>query len=85
VTGDDRLVVPFQVDRVEHLSGDRHLYGEVRGLGAETRVIARLPATVTADVEPGQEHQFAVHADRLRFFDADSGERTEPVSVRTGS
>ncbi|TDD22055.1 ABC transporter ATP-binding protein [Kribbella turkmenica] len=85
VHGDDRLVVPFQVDRVEHLSGDRHLYGTVRGLGAETRVIARLPATVTAAVESGGEHQFAVHADRLRFFDAGSGERTDPVSVRTGS
>jgi ABC-type sugar transport system ATPase subunit len=85
VHGDDRLVVPFQVDRVEYLSGDRHLYGTVRGLGAETRVIARLPSTVTNPVEPGEEHEFAVHADRLRFFDAESGERTAPVSVRTGS
>ena len=85
VLGDDRLVVPFQVDRVEYLSGDRHLYGTVRGLGAETRVIARLPTTVTIPVEPGEEHDFAVHADRLRFFDAGSGERTAPVSVRTGS
>src|SRR6266545_712761 len=85
VHGEDRLVVPFQVDRVEHLSGDRHLYGTVRGLGAETRVIARLPTTVTIPVEPGEEHEFAVHADRLRFFDAETGERTAPVSVRTGS
>jgi multiple sugar transport system ATP-binding protein len=83
VHGDDRLVVPFQVDRVEHLSGDRHLYGTVRGLGEETRVIARLPATVTTRVIPGQEQQFAVHAERLRFFDSDTGERTAPVSVRT--
>ncbi|MFZ5852563.1 MAG: ABC transporter ATP-binding protein [Actinomycetota bacterium] len=84
VHGADRLVVPFQVDRVEHLSGDRHLYGTVRGLGSETRVIARLPATVATPVEPGQEHAFAVHAERLRFFDAGTGERTAPVSVRTG-
>jgi len=85
VHGEDRLVVPFQVDRVEHLSGDRHLYGTVRGLGAETRVIARLPTTVTIPVEPGEEHEFAVQADRLRFFDAGTGERTEPVSVRAPS
>ena len=84
VHGDDQLVVPFEVDRVEHLSGDRHLYGTIRGLGAETRVIARLPATVTEPVEAGQELPFAVQAERLRFFDADSGERTEPVPVRTG-
>jgi ABC-type sugar transport system ATPase subunit len=85
VHGEDRLTVPFQVDRVEHLSGDRHLYGTVRGLGEETRVIARLPVTVSTPVEPGEEHEFAVHAERLRFFDAATGERTEPVSVRSGS
>ncbi|MGH3371699.1 MAG: ABC transporter ATP-binding protein, partial [Nocardioidaceae bacterium] len=85
VHGDDRLVVPFEVDRVEHLSGDRHLYGTVRGLGEETRVIARLPTTITTPVEPGEEHEFAVHAERLRFFDAGSGARTAPVGVRAGS
>jgi ABC-type sugar transport system ATPase subunit len=85
VQGDDRLVVPFEVDRVEHLSGDRHLYGTIRGLGKETRVIARLPTTITTPVEPGEEHEFAVHAERLRFFDAGSGARTAPVPVRAGS
>jgi multiple sugar transport system ATP-binding protein len=85
VHGTDRLTVPFQVDRVEHLSGDRHLYGTVRGLGEETRVIARLPATVSTPVEPGEEHEFAVRAERLRFFDEASGERTAPVSVRSRS
>jgi multiple sugar transport system ATP-binding protein len=75
VPGADRLPVPFRIDRVEHLSGDRHLYGTVRGLGEQTRVIARLPATVTTPVEPGEEHEFAVHAERLRYFDAATGQR----------
>ncbi|MGH3344481.1 MAG: ABC transporter ATP-binding protein [Carbonactinosporaceae bacterium] len=78
----DRVRLEFDVDRVEHLSGDRHLYGTVTGLGEETRVIARLPATVTAAVEPGERREFAVRAERLRFFDAASGERTDPVAVR---
>jgi len=82
VRGDDRLVVPFQVDRVEHLSGDRHLYGTARGLGEETRVIARLPTTVTEPVQPGEQHKFAVQAERLRFFDARTGERTAAVPLR---
>jgi multiple sugar transport system ATP-binding protein len=47
----------------------------VRGLGEETRVIARLPATVTTRVETGKEHEFAVHADRLRYFDAGTGQQ----------
>ncbi len=75
VPGDDRVVVRFQVDRVEHLSGDRHLYGTVLGLGDETRVIARLPATVTTRVEPGDKHEFAVPANQLRFFARSTGLR----------
>jgi multiple sugar transport system ATP-binding protein len=79
VHGDDRMTVPFLVDRVEHLSGDRHLYGTVRGLGEQTRVIARLPATVTEPIELNQEHEFAVHAARLRYFDAETGHRKTRV------
>jgi multiple sugar transport system ATP-binding protein len=84
VPGEDKIQVPFTVDRIEHLSGDRYLYGTVHRLGEETRVITRLPATVTLPVEPGEEHRFAVSADRLRFFDADTGERSEPVRLREG-
>jgi ABC-type sugar transport system ATPase subunit len=84
VPGEDKIQVPFTVDRIEHLSGDRYLYGTVHRLGEEKRVITRLPATVTLPVEPGEEHRFAVSADRLRFFDADTGERSEPVRLREG-
>jgi ABC-type sugar transport system ATPase subunit len=84
VPGEHKIRVPFTVDRIEHLSGDRHLYGTVHRLGEETRVITRLPATVTLPVEPGEEHTFAVAADRLRFFDAATGERSEPVPLREG-
>src|ERR671925_2003167 len=31
----------FDVARIEYLSGDRHVYGTVKGIGEETRVIAR--------------------------------------------
>ena len=50
VPGENKIRVPFTVDRIEHLSGDRHLYGTVHRLGEETRVITRLPATVTLPV-----------------------------------
>jgi multiple sugar transport system ATP-binding protein len=76
-----RVTMPFTVDRLEYLSGDRHVYGTVTTIGEPTRVIARLPATVTTPLEPGETHQFAVDADRLRFFDADTGLRTDPVPV----
>jgi multiple sugar transport system ATP-binding protein len=76
-----RITMPFHVDRLEYLSGDRHIYGTVTGIGEDSRVIARLPATVTTPLQPGETHQFAVHGDRLRFFDAESGLRTAPVPV----
>jgi multiple sugar transport system ATP-binding protein len=79
VPGDGpKLEVDLEVGRIEFLSGDRHVYGTARGLGEETRVIARLPATVTTPIEAGEVHRFAVHEKDLCFFDAESGERTAP-------
>jgi len=81
VPGPDRVAMPLEVDRIEYLSGDRHVYGDVSGMGETTRVIARLPATVTTPIASGETHQFAVQGSRLRFFDQASGERTEPVRM----
>ncbi|MGH3940446.1 MAG: ABC transporter ATP-binding protein [Pseudonocardiaceae bacterium] len=77
----ERIAVPFDVERIEYLSGDRHVYGTVTRLGEQTRVVARLPATVTTPLSAGHTAEFAVAGERLRFFDATSGLRTAPVSV----
>jgi multiple sugar transport system ATP-binding protein len=79
----DRVPMPLHVDRVEYLSGDRHVYGTVTGIGEPTRVIARLPATVSVPIAADATHDFAVAADRLRFFDAASGLRTDAVPLRS--
>jgi ABC-type sugar transport system ATPase subunit len=81
VAVDDRVTMPLHVDRMEYLSGDRHVYGTVSGIGDDTRVIARLPATVTIPLNSGETHEFAVDAARLRFFDAASGTRAAPVRI----
>jgi multiple sugar transport system ATP-binding protein len=57
------------------------VYGTVKGIGEETRVIARLPATVSTPIEIDETRRFAVHERDLRFFDADSGTRTSPRPV----
>jgi multiple sugar transport system ATP-binding protein len=84
VTG-ERLTTPLHVERIEYLSGDRHVYGTVTlgapGATAPTRVIARLPATVDTPIHPGERHHFAVPAGKLRSFDADSGRRIDPVRL----
>jgi ABC-type sugar transport system ATPase subunit len=76
------VTVNFEIARIEYLSGDRHVYGSINGIGEETRVISRLPSTVTTPLEGGDVREFAVHERDLRFFDAKSGERTSPQPVR---
>jgi multiple sugar transport system ATP-binding protein len=74
-SGVEREKVPLAVDRIEYLSGDRHIYGTVTGLGEATRVVARLPATVEIPINAGNTYHFAVAASRLRLFDAATGRR----------
>jgi multiple sugar transport system ATP-binding protein len=83
VRSDNRRILPLAVDRIEYLSGDRHIYGTVTGLGEQTRVVARLPSTVDTPIAAGETHDFAVHATRLRFFDAETGLRTYPIGLGT--
>jgi ABC-type sugar transport system ATPase subunit len=81
VAPDSRVTMPLTIDRMEYLSGDRHVYGSVSRIGQQTRVIARLPATVITPLSVGETHEFAVPADRLRFFDAEYGTRTPAVRI----
>jgi ABC-type sugar transport system ATPase subunit len=83
VPGDgSKVTASLEVARIEYLSGDRHVYGKLRGIGVETRVIARLPATVATPLEAGDVREFAVHERDLRFFDAVTGEQTAAQPVR---
>jgi multiple sugar transport system ATP-binding protein len=75
VTEASTQTVSFAVDRVEYLSGDRHVYGVASGIGEDTRAIARLPATLTTPLTAGATHDFAVARDKLRFFDPSTGKR----------
>jgi multiple sugar transport system ATP-binding protein len=77
----ERVTATLEVQRMEYLSGDRHIYGSVDIGDGPCRVIARLPATVETPIAVGDRHDFAVPAGRLRFFDAGTGLRTEPVRL----
>jgi multiple sugar transport system ATP-binding protein len=81
VAGPGRAEFALQVERLEYLSGDRHIYGTVPIGGEPSRVIARLPSNIDTPIAAGESHAFAVPAQRLRFFDADSGLRTEPIRL----
>jgi multiple sugar transport system ATP-binding protein len=77
----ERVTATLDVQRMEYLSGDRHIYGAVDLGDGPCRVIARLPATVETPIDVGERHDFAVPAERLRFFDAESGNRAAPVRL----
>ncbi|HEV2778734.1 MAG TPA: ABC transporter ATP-binding protein [Actinophytocola sp.] len=83
VRSDDRATMPLAVDRIEYLSGDRHVYGTVTRIGEETRVVARLPSTVDTPIVAGETHEFAVHGSKLRFFAAGSGVASAPVRLES--
>lgn len=71
---------PFNVKRVEYLGSDRLLYGMIDGT-EDTRTVSKLPSTVTTLIEAGEKYEFVVHEDHLKFFDKQTGLRTEPESL----
>ncbi len=75
---EDAVTVKFSVHRVEELGSERHIVGTVQGLGADTRVISMLPSTVSVAVPVGEPSEFVIRASDLRFFDHESGLRTDP-------
>ncbi|HYN36153.1 MAG TPA: ABC transporter ATP-binding protein [Actinomycetota bacterium] len=78
------LEVDVRTHRIEYLSGDRHVFATVKGLGPDdAHIIARIPATVDTEVSVNDEQRFAVHEKDLRFFDGETGKRTDPRPVRS--
>ena len=74
---DGHLRWTLEVNRIEYLSGDRHLHGVAEGLGKPTPVIVRLPATVLLPIETGTTHDFVVREDDLCWFDAETEQARE--------
>jgi multiple sugar transport system ATP-binding protein len=68
----------FAVERVENLGAGRLLYGTLPELAPGAKVIVSLPYTVHSPVEAGKTHDFAVHENDLKFFDAQTGLRIPP-------
>jgi hypothetical protein len=53
-------------------------------VGEPTRVVARLPATVTVPLAAGDAHAFAVDRDRVRRFDAATGAAHDRTVIDLG-
>ncbi len=73
---DDLVKFQFHVRRIEHLGSDRLLYGSLKGKD-DTPVIAKLPLTVSVPICEEKDYEFAVRTGDLKFFDRQTGLRTE--------
>jgi multiple sugar transport system ATP-binding protein len=74
-TQDPLVHVWFRVDRVENLGSDRLLYGVLRDLAPDVKMIINLPFTVHLPVIEGEAYEFSVKQKDLKFFDKESGLR----------
>jgi multiple sugar transport system ATP-binding protein len=64
------VVFAFRVTRVEYLGADRLLYGTLGDLFGNQKVVARLPSTVSVNIEPENDYDFTVDERELKFFDS---------------
>ncbi|HET7784670.1 MAG TPA: ATP-binding cassette domain-containing protein [Myxococcales bacterium] len=68
----------YRVDRVENLGADRLLYGALRDLAPEVKMIVNLPFTVHLPVTEGEAYEFSIKKSDLKFFDKGTGLRVAP-------
>jgi multiple sugar transport system ATP-binding protein len=73
----------YRVTRVEDLGADRLLYGSLRDLAPDTKMIVNLPSTIHLSVTPGDSYEFACKANDLKFFDPKTGLRVPSRPLRS--
>jgi multiple sugar transport system ATP-binding protein len=71
----------FSVTRVEYLGADRLLYGTLNDRFDGQKVIASLPSTSTAKIEPEKIYDFCVMKSALKFFSLSTELRIAPQSL----
>jgi multiple sugar transport system ATP-binding protein len=69
----------FMLNRVENLGSDRLLYGTLRDLAPDQKVILKLPSTIHLTFEPNQAYEFFIKPSHIKFFDGRTGLRIAPI------
>ena len=71
----------FHVTHSEYLGAERILYGFISGGPFnEQKVVSRVPATHSTEINDGSVHSFAIAKRDLKFFDPTTERRTAPRS-----
>ena len=75
----------YRVTRVEDLGADRLLYGSLRDLAPDTKMIVNLPSTIHLPITPGESYEFACKSNDLKFFDPKTGLRIPARPLKGGA
>jgi multiple sugar transport system ATP-binding protein len=76
------LSLRFEIIRVEDLGADRLVYGKLDERFNRCPVVANLPTSFTQYcVETGATYDFAVPSGDVRFFDSNTGLRTQSIPL----
>ena len=73
----------YRVTRVEDLGADRLLYGSLRDLAPDTKMIVNLPSTIHLSITPGESHELSCKVNDLKFFDPKTGLRIPSRPLRS--
>jgi multiple sugar transport system ATP-binding protein len=78
-------VLWFRVNRVENLGADRLLYGHLRDVFQNEKVIVNLPSTLHLHIQPGSAYEFAIKQQDVKYFDRSTGLRAGPQPFWNGA
>ena len=73
----------YRVTRVEDLGADRLLYGSLRDLAPDTKMIVNLPSTIHLSITPGESYELSCKVNDLKFFDPKTGLRIPARPLRS--
>jgi len=76
--GEPTIRLWFELKRVENLGADRLLYGNLRDVFRDQKVIVNLPSSMHLHLTPGSAYEFAVKEKDVKYFDRSTGVRTKP-------
>lgn len=71
------ITYPFEVTWIEYLGAERLIYGNIGEKSHARHVVSRMPGNMNLKVEVGSTYPFSVSRRDLRYFDRESGLRTE--------
>ena len=81
VTENILTTVSLNVFHVENLGADRLVYGELENSYEGKLIAAKLPSIVTELIEPGVTYDFVIETRHLKYFDKETGQKTEAIPL----